>query len=407
MTVEILATIESVEIEKTTAIYPFRGKKNIKEFAMSPSKSTDGRIRYAVVGLGYIAQVAVLPSFKHASKNSELSALVSDDPEKLQSLSNEYSVQRTANYEQYADLLRSGEVDAVYIALPNHLHAEYTIRAAEAGIHVLCEKPMAVTSQECIRMIEAAEQNGIKLMIAYRLHFEKANLKAVEIVKNGKLGVSRFFDSTHSMQVREGNVRLVDENMGGGPVYDIGIYCLNAARYLFRAEPNEVFAFSATGESARFKDANEMTSAVLRFPDERLATFTCSFGAADTSMYKVVGTEGDLRVEPAFEYAGDLIHHLTLNGKTRKRTFKKRDQFAPEIEYFSNCILRNKTPEPSGEEGLIDVHIIEAILESAREGRPVSIAPVRKSRRPEPDQEISKPGIEKPELINAEAASRE
>ncbi len=373
---------------------------------MCPVRSPDKKIRYAVVGLGYIAQIAVLPAFKHASKNSELAALVSDDPEKLRTLSEQYDVKRTASYDLYDDLLRSGEIDAVYIALPNHLHAEYTIRAADAGVHVLCEKPMAVTSEDGRRMIEAADRNGIKLMIAYRLHFEKANLKAVEIVKTGKLGIPRFFDSTHSMQVREGNVRLLDEHLGGGPVYDIGIYSLNASRYLFRDEPNEVFAYSATGESARFKDADEMIVVVLRFPNDRLGTFTCSFGAADTSMYRVVGTEGDLRVEPAFEYAGELTHHLTINGKTRKRTYKKRDQFAPEIEYFSDCILRNKTPEPSGEEGLIDVHIIEAILESARTGRPVSIAPVKKSRRPEPEQEIQKPAVEKPELVNAEAATR-
>jgi glucose-fructose oxidoreductase len=374
---------------------------------MSPKRSTDQKIRYAVVGLGYIAQIAVLPAFKHASKNSQLAALVSDDPEKLRTLSEEYGVKRTATYDEYDDLLRSGEIDAVYIALPNHLHAEYAIRAADAGIHVLCEKPMAVTTEECIRMIESAEQNDIKLMIAYRLHFEKANLKAVEVVKSGKLGVPRFFDSTHSMQVREGNVRLVDESLGGGPVYDIGIYSLNAARYLFRDEPDQVFAFSTKGESARFKDSDEMATVVLRFPNDRLAAFTCSFGAGDTSMYRIVGTEGDLRVEPAFEYAGDLIHHLTIQGKTRKRTFKKRDQFAPEIEYFSNCIQRNKKPEPSGEEGLTDVHIIQAILESSRTRSAIPIEPIRKQRRPEPDQEIQKPAIEKPELVNAESASRE
>ena len=348
-------------------------KKSQKESIMSPSKPPNGKVRYAVVGLGYIAQVAVLPAFKHASKNSVLAALVSDDPEKLQTLSKEYDVKRTARYDEYDDLLRSGEIDAVYIALPNHLHAAYTLRAADAGIHVLCEKPMAVSSEECLRMIEGAEENGIKLMIAYRLHFEKANLKAVEIVKSGNLGIPRFFDSTHSMQVREGNVRLVDEVLGGGPVYDIGIYCINAARYLFRDEPEEVFAYSATGESARFKDSDEMTAAVLRFPNNRIATFSCSFGASDTSMYRIVGTEGDLRVEPAYEYAGELEHHLTIDGKTRNRKYKKRDQFAPEIEYFSGCILRNKNPEPGGEEGLIDVQIIEGLLESARTGRPVSI----------------------------------
>src|SRR5258707_7118581 len=146
------------------------------------------QIRYAVVGLGYIAQVAVLPAFAHARKNSRLTALVSGDPEKLKTLGRRYHVDHLFSYREYDDCLRSGMVDAFYIALPNHLHADYTIRAARAGIHVLCEKPMAVTEKECRAMIQAAERAGIKLMIGYRLHFEEANMTAVRIVRSGKLG---------------------------------------------------------------------------------------------------------------------------------------------------------------------------------------------------------------------------
>ena len=137
------------------------------------------KIRYAVVGLGHIAQIAVLPAFKHARRNSELTALVSGDAKKLEVLAKKYRIRHSASYDQYDDLLRSGEIDAVYIALPNSLHAEYSIRAANAGIHVLCEKPMAVTAKECAAMIRAARKHHIKLMIAYRLHFEEANLQAI------------------------------------------------------------------------------------------------------------------------------------------------------------------------------------------------------------------------------------
>src|SRR5438270_383574 len=197
------------------------------------------KVRYAVVGLGYIAQNAVLPAFAHA-RNSELTALVSDSPAKLKKLSKKYSVPHTYSYEEYSECLESGEVDAVYIALPNHMHRDYTEAAANAGVHVLCEKPMAVTEEDCQAMIAAAEKNKIKLMIAYRLHFEEANLKAVELVQSGKLGEPRIFDSIFTMQVKPGNVRLRREK-GGGTLYDIGIYCINAARYLFRAEAEEVF----------------------------------------------------------------------------------------------------------------------------------------------------------------------
>src|SRR5262245_7627604 len=282
---------------------------------MPRKKLSDQKIRYAVIGLGYIAQIAVLPAFKNASRNSELAALISDDPEKLRELSEKYDVKITASYDDYENVLQSGNIDAVYIALPNHLHREYTVRAAAAGIHVLCEKPMAVTSEECLEMIRACEDAAVKLMIAYRLHFDKANLKAVDLIESGKIGTPKIFNSTFSMQVKEGNIRLNDEALGGGPVYDIGIYCINAARYLFDSEPEEVVAYSATIEQKRFNKTNEMTAAILRFPNNQLGTFVCSFGTADTSNYRVIGTNGDLRVEPAYEYAEQLVHYLTIDGK--------------------------------------------------------------------------------------------
>jgi predicted dehydrogenase len=287
------------------------------------------------------------------------------------------------------------------------MHREYTVRAAAAGVHVLCEKPMAVTSEECLEMIRACEDASVKLMIAYRLHFDKANTKAVQLIESGKIGTPKIFNSTFSMQAKEGNIRMNDESIGGGPIFDIGIYCLNAARYLFGSEPEEVISFSSTMDQNRFDKIDEMTSVILRFPNNQLATFVCSFGAADTSNYRVIGTKGDLRVEPAYEYAEPLIHYLTVDGKTSKKSFKKRDQFAPELEYFSDCILSNKTPEPGGDEGLIDIWIIEAILESAKTGKPLSLEPIQKSRRLEPEQEIEKPAVEEPELVHAESPSRE
>jgi predicted dehydrogenase len=173
------------------------------------------RVRYAVVGLGYISQIAVLPAFAHARENSELVALVSGDATKLEKLAKKYRVTKTYSYEQYAECLASGEIDAVYIALPNNMHPAYTEGAAEAGIHVLCEKPMAVTEQECEAMIEAASRAKVKLMIAYRLHFEKGNLSAVETIHSGKIGKPRVFSSNFCQQVTAGNSRLKAE-LGGG-----------------------------------------------------------------------------------------------------------------------------------------------------------------------------------------------
>jgi predicted dehydrogenase len=361
------------------------------------------KIRYGVVGLGHIAQVAVLPAFAHA-RNSELRTLVSDDPIKRKKVGKKYNVDRTFSYDQYEECLNSGEIDAVYIALPNNLHREFAVRAARAGIHVLCEKPMAVTEEECEEMIQAANSSRVKLMVAYRLHFEEANLRAVEIVQSGKLGDARFFSSLFSMQVNEGNIRLKRE-LGGGTLYDIGIYCINAARSLFRSEPTEVFASSVGDSDRRFRAVDEMTSAVLRFPGERLASFTCSFGAADTSAYSVVGTKGELRVEPAYEYVGDLKHRLTINGKTRERTFPQRDQFAPELIYFSECINKGFDPEPSGDEGLADVRVIRSLYRSAEVGRPLKLDSFSRRERPGIEQEIRRPPVKKPELVRVQSAS--
>ena len=358
------------------------------------------QVRYAVVGLGHIAQVAVLPAFGNARRNSRLAALVSGDPVKLDELGRKYHVERRYSYAQYDEMLKSGEVDAVYIALPNSLHAEYATRAAQAGVHVLVEKPMALTEEQCERMAQAARDAGVKLMVAYRLHFERANLEAIEVARSGRIGEPRLFSSSFSMHVVPGNIR-VQKALGGGTLYDIGVYCINAARGLFRDEPIEVRAASA----GTIGDVEETLSALLRFPGERLASFTCSFGAADVSEYRIVGTKGDLVLEPAYEYAMALQHRLTIGGERKERRFAKRDQFAPELLYFSDCVLKNHEPEPGPQEGLADIRVIRALYASAQSGQPVELGPYEKRSRPSLEQEIRRPPIDKPRTVHTQAPS--
>ncbi|MEP0914653.1 Gfo/Idh/MocA family oxidoreductase [Leptolyngbya sp. GB1-A1] len=373
--------------------------------SQNPSANNHHKIRYAIVGLGWFAQQAAMPAFSQ-SENSELVALVSDDPTKLQELGQKYNVQHTYSYEQYEECLTSGAVDAVYIALPNHLHREYTVRAAEQGIHVLCEKPMAVTAEECEEMISTCESKNVKLMIAYRLHLEPANLEAIEVVQSGQIGEPRIFNSVFTQQVTdESNIRLQHET-GGGTLDDIGIYCINAARYLFQDEPTEVFAFAANRGEKRFSEVEEMVTAILRFSNERLATFTVSFGAASVSTYQVVGTKGDLRLDPAYSWNGELKHYLTINGETQERSFPDHSQLAAEFTYFSNCILQDSQPEPSGQEGLNDVRIIRSLYQSIKTGQPVKIARLDEHQRPTVDQAIaSPPNPEQPDLVNAATPS--
>jgi predicted dehydrogenase len=368
------------------------------------SKGRNKAIRYAVVGLGYISQIALLPAFKNAKRNSTLAALVSGDQKKLKLLGRRYGVERLCSYDDYDELLESGEIDAVYIGLPNHLHCDYTVRAANAGVHVLCEKPLAVTPDECRTMIEACDRNGVKLMTAYRLHFERANLEVAEIARSGKLGELRYFSSNFGQQVAAGNVRL-DAEKGGGPVQDMGIYCINAVRSLFGAEPVEVLAAAVSPRNARFREVAETVTAVMKFPKERIATFTCSFGTADRSQLELVGTKGSVTADPIYEIAQGLGYTVRIGERTRAKRYEKSDQFAPELLYFSDCVLANRDPEPDGEEGLADVRVIQALMQSLESGRWVQLEIPQKRRRPRMSQEIRKPGIQPPTLVDAESPS--
>ena len=361
-------------------------------------------LRFAVVGLGHIAQAAVLPAFRHARGFAELAALVSDSPAKLKKLGQRYKVKHTCSYDESRDLFTSGEIDAVYLALPNNLHAAWTIRAAEAGLHVLCEKPLAVTVRDCERMIEACNRNRVQLMTAYRLHFERCNLEVADLVRKKRIGDVRWFDSQFSMQVKDGNIRI-ERELGGGPEYDIGIYCINAARYVFAAEPTQVFATTTNSGDKRFREVPETVHVLMKFPGNRLANITCSFGAADRGRYQVVGTKGSVVCEPAYEYAEGLGYELTIGEKTRRKKFAKSDQFAPELIHFAKSIRAGRNVEPSGREGLIDVAIIEAIHRSIASGGWEDLDLPGKQKRPSLQQEIRRPAVpQEPPIVDAESA---
>ncbi len=382
-----------------------RNQPGGSERLTQPGALGPSRIRYAVVGLGHISQAAVLPAFKHASRNSELVGLFSDDAAKRSTLAKKYRIPVAGTYAQFDALLQEGAIDAVYIAVPNSLHCEFVLRAARAGVHVLCEKPLAVNEQQCRKIIQACQHTRVKLMTAYRLHFEKANLEAVELVNSGKIGEPRYFNSCFSMQVSDDNIRL-EKKLGGGPLFDLGVYCINAARYLFRDEPLEVQAFTATGKDKRFRQVEEMAGATLRFPNERLASFICSFGATDEATYYIAGTKGSITMKNAYEYAVAPEMEINIEGKKQTRHYGRSDQFAPELVYFSNCILQSKEPEPSGMEGLLDVRIIEAIYRSAKTGRAVKLPVLAKNARPSLRQQIKRPPVREPELVKAESASK-
>ena len=363
------------------------------------------KVRYAVVGLGHIAQVAVLAAFSHARTNSQLTALVSGSRVKLAKLSAMYGVEDVYGYDRYDECLRSGAVDAVYIALPNQLHKRYATAALRQGIHVLCEKPLGLAPSDCDAIIQAAEGNGAKLMVAYRLHFDQAHLNLISLAQSGRLGDLRIVHSLFTQQVREGDTRL-DPRVGGGPLPDIGIYCINAARYVFKAEPFEVLAMRLKSKDSRFRRVEEMDGAFLRFPGDRLASFVCSFGASDRADIDVVGTKGSVRLESAYEYSVGMKQITRIDGRMKTRRYPVHDQFAPQLRYFSSCILRDRQPEPSGQEGMIDVTIIEALDRSARTGQPVKVRALSKRTRSSLKQMKRIPPPRVPPQVHAPSPTR-
>ena len=333
-----------------------------------PSKN---RVRYAVVGLGHFAQSAIIPAFAHA-KNAQLVAFVSGNKEKRETLARRYQVPIVATYHHYDELLESGDIDAVYIALPNFMHCDFAVRAANAGVHVLCEKPLAVTVKECQQMISAARRNRVKLMCAYRLHFERTTLTAAEVVRSGRLGDPKLFSSTFTQMVDPANTRFKPAHVGGGPIYDVGVYCLNAVRTMFGDEPTEVSCF-VSPKNLRKGAVEEQATVMLRFPDDKLATFGVSFVAHHDSRFEVIGEKGMLAQNPAYQHAEGLAQEITVGERTQKQFFPKRDQVAAEIVEFSTCVLNDREPEASGDEGLRDIRVIEAMFKSARSGRVVQL----------------------------------
>ncbi len=368
-------------------------------------KNDTRKVRYAVVGLGNIAQVAVLPAFAHARENSELVALVSSDSEKLRELSKKYGVETTGSYDELETLIRESRVDAVYVTVPNSLHREIVERAAHAGAHILCEKPLGPSVVDCQAMIASARAHGVLLMTGYRLHFDATNLDVIERVRRGDIGEPRFFSSVFSHQVREGDIRT-RADLAGGALLDMGIYCVNAARNVFGCEPLSAMAMQVLGTDPRFRDVDEMTTAILRFPGECIAQITASQGASDVSQFQIVGSRGTIELDPAYDYANRLRETVTIDDKTRTHKGPREDQFAPELVHFSNRILDGTQPEPSGEEGLADIRVIEAIQRSAESGVVIALPPQFRSTRPAPEQAMRKPPVSTQRPIHAPSPSK-
>jgi predicted dehydrogenase len=333
-----------------------------------PLHGQDRRIGYCIVGLGRISMQHFMPAVKMSNK-SRVTALVSGHRDKAVRMAAEYGIPSSSiyNYENYDEIGKNPEIDAVYIALPNSMHAEYTIRAAKAGKHVLCEKPMATSVEQSRAMIQACEGAGKKLMIAYRCQYEPAHLRAVELIRAGKLGSIQSIESAFGFPIAPKEWRLDKKLSGGGPLMDVGIYCLNASRYLTGEEPTEVSGFSSVVDhDGRFVEVEETLTWSMKFPGGALASCTCTYGSPMPGYFRVRGSRGTITMEPAFNYDKLLLVGQWEREEPLELAPDEPDpmQFLREADSMADCVLENKEPKTSGQEGLRDMEIIARIYRS-------------------------------------------
>jgi len=339
---------------------------------LAPAQDGERTIGYCIVGLGRISMQHFMPGVK-MSKRARIKALVSGHRDKAEKMAGQYGVPAKSiySYTNYDAIADNKDIDAVYIALPNSMHAEYTIRAAKAGKHVLSEKPMATTVADSQAMIDACRDAGRKLMIAYRCQYEPTNLRAIQMIREGKLGKIEAIESANGFNIRPKEWRLDRTLAGGGPLMDVGIYSLNACRYLTGEEPGSVKGYSSVVDrDGRFNEVEENLSWTMTFPSGIVASCNTTYGANMPGFYRVHGSKGMMHVEPAFAYEG---LHLTakIPGQPpidEPNPDSDPSQFLREADHLADCIVQNKEPKTPGEEGLRDMRLMIAIYESCGRG---------------------------------------
>jgi predicted dehydrogenase len=340
------------------------------------------RVGYAVVGLGHISQRAVLPAFRHA-KRSRLAAVVSGDAIKAKRQAAQFGASHAYTYDALEACLRNPEVEAVYVATPNRTHLEFALRAAAARRHVLCEKPLAVSTGDCRQIIDVCRKNGVKLMIAYRKYFEPAALELKALLDSGRLGRLQIIHTAFTVPLPPGDSWHLKKSLaGGGSLADVGIYCINTVRWLTGWEPVEAAATAWTSDPARFREVEDNISFQLKFPGGLFMQASSSFTAAKASFLQIHGEKGWAALDPAYAYNEERRLFGRIAGKWFEKKFKIVDEFSREIDHLAECIREGRDPLPDGRAGLCDVRVMEAVYEAAKQGRAVAI-PVPEKFEPE------------------------
>ena len=363
----------------------------------------DQRVGYCVIGLGRIALERMIPGMGE-SKRSRLAAVMTGDPAKGRAVAAQYGLdpRRVYGYGEWERLRADQQVEAVYVATPNAMHADQVVRAAGAGKHVLCEKPMATNLADAERMVRACAAAGRKLMVAYRVQYEPYNRQVMRMVREsgpgrGPLGKVTLVEMANTQaQGTPDQWRHRRALAGGGSLPDVGIYCYNTARFLLGEEPVEVRAqlYSTPGDP-RFAEVEETVLWQMRFPSGALANCATSYGAHQSRRYRVSGEDGWAELDPAFAYAGLRMRTARAERDAElvaERQVEQKSQFTREVDHFSQCVREDRRPYTPGEEAVQDQRVQDAIYRAAREGRPVELPAVAQRdafRGPPPQEEVA------------------
>jgi predicted dehydrogenase len=357
---------------KTTTLaaasVPFMGAFASSLRAAEPER----KLGFALVGLGNLSTHQIAPALQK-TKFCRLAGIVTGTPAKAKKWSAQYNLpaKNIYNYDTMEQMADNPDIDVVYVVTPNALHAEHTIKAAKAGKHVLCEKPMEVSSEKCQQMIDACKKAGRQLAIGYRLHFEPNNLECVRLAREKVFGNLKLIQADFGFRIGDPTQwRLNRALAGGGPLMDVGIYALQAARYISGEEPVTITAVESTIDHVKFKEVEESIAWQMKFPSGVIASCDSTYNFGGLNRYQAFAEKGWFQLSPAYSYGG--IQGKRSDGE--QINFPAMDQFAAEMDNFAECILKNQPTTVSGEEGLRDIKIMMAIYEAARSGKTVNLA---------------------------------
>ncbi len=329
------------------------------------------KLGYALVGLGGLSTNQIAPALQ-ITKHCRLAGVVTGTPAKEKVWAEKYGIpeKNIYNYQNYDEIADNPDIDVIYVVLPNSMHAEYTIRAAKAGKHVLCEKPMANSVKDCEEMIAACREAKRKLAIGYRCHFEPHNLECMRLAKEKTFGDLKMIDAGFGFKIGNPDQwRLKHDLAGGGALMDVGIYALQACRYLTGEEPNMISATETKTDPVKFKEVDETIVWSMTFPSGVIAHCSTTYNFRGVNRYKALASDGWFGLEPAYSYGG--IKGATSKGEIK---FDQIDQFAAEMDDFALCIKEDRESRVAGEEGLRDLRAIEAIYESIETGKHVRLS---------------------------------